>query len=150
MFFNWGAVVTFFFAKAGETWIKGVSHLMCLGLVSRWRRWPNLPVSGYNECHPGPQQVLHCCMGPGIIWIGACAIAICPSPPPLPQSLPTATLVFTNTAAHLRGKTLARAPVTPLPAFRGKKKKIFWSWTHFCRQISQSQAFSSPSLLQSC
>ena len=24
-------------------------------------------VSGYNERHPGPQQVLHCCMGPGII-----------------------------------------------------------------------------------
>lgn len=66
-----------------------------------------------NEYHPGPQRVLRCCKGPGIIWIGACAIAICPSPPPpllvFPQSLPTATLVFTNTAAHLRGKTLARA-----------------------------------------
>ncbi len=33
-------------------------------------------------------------------------------------TVPTATLVFTNTAAHLRGKTLARAPVTHLPAFR--------------------------------
>lgn len=34
----------------------------------------------------------------------------CNLPIPPPQSLPTATLVFTNTAAHLRGKTLARAP----------------------------------------
>lgn len=84
--------------KPGET---GQTRLLfqptCLGLV-------------LNECRLGPQRVLHCCKGPGIIWIGACAIAICPSPPPLvfPQSLPTAALEFTNAAAHLRGKTLAR------------------------------------------
>ena len=147
-------------------WITGegcvcVCVCVCVGGCSDWCHdggadQKNLPVSGYNECHPGPQQVLHCCMGPGIIWIGACAIAICPSPPappppPPPQLNPcqlphwcSQTLLPICGAKHWPGPQLA--------PFARIRKNIFWSWTCVCvcvcvfvRQISQSQVFFPPS-----
>jgi len=52
--------------KAGEKGIKRVQVRCCSDWCQGGGDDQNL-VSGYNECHPGPQQVLHCCMGPGII-----------------------------------------------------------------------------------
>ena len=83
-----------------------------------------------------------------------CNLPIPPCPPTTTttptQSLPTATLVFTNTAAHLRGKTLARAPVS---SFRPHSEKyilvvnlcVCVCVCVFVRQISQSQVFFPPS-----
>lgn len=99
--------------KTGD---RGVTKTLigCIqGLVSCWRHWPNLPlcvcVCGYNECHTGPQQVLCCFKGPGIIWIGACAIAIYPSPSSIPANCHTG--VHKHCCPSV-GQNTGQAPVT--------------------------------------
>lgn len=139
MLFHVGAVLQFSQSRWNVN--KEGSDLMCWrGLVSWWRHWPNLLVSGYNECHPGPQQVLHCCMGPGIIWIGACAIAICPSPSSIPANC------HTGVHKHCCPSAGQNTGQGPSYSFGCIQKNIFWSWTHFCRQISQKSSFSSHSI----
>lgn len=72
-----------------------------------------------NEYHPGPQRVLRCCKGPGIIWIGACAIAICPSPPP-PRFSSIPANCHTGVHKHCcpsAGQNTGQGPVTPSYAF---------------------------------
>lgn len=97
------------------SWLVNVYSLV-LNQVKRDKQgfcfwWPtNLPGSGSKWMPPGAPA------GPPLLQgsrdnlnrsMCHCNLPI-PPPSPFPQSLPTAALEFTNTAAHLRGKTLAR------------------------------------------